>query len=515
MLFNSYIFIFLFLPISLGIFYFLKSKNYEKLTCIWLILLSLFFYGWWNPKYLLLIALSILINFFLGSILRKNSKKIILIFGILFNLLTIGYFKYANFFLDNVNPFLSEEIILNEIILPLGISFFTFQQITYLVDSYLGRTEENKFLNYSLFVVFFPQLIAGPIVHHSEMIPQFKNKLFGFFNIKNFTVGLTVFTIGLFKKVFMADNLAVYANPAFEISELGFSLTFFDSWFAAIAYTFQLYFDFSGYSDMAIGIGLLFGIALPLNFYSPFKARNISEFWSLWHMTLSRLVRDYLYYPLSLIFTRYATEKNFGKIKVFVLKLVAPTIISFFLVGLWHGAGWHFIIFGILHGFYIVVYNIWVIIKKKIFFTFFKKNIQFHNYLAQLITFVAVTFSFVIFRSDSITSSLNFIISMIDFTQINLNDLFEATNFGTYPFTGIYFIIISICIICFLPNAYQFILKYNELYKSFNKHIPNQPNTKRKVIWKPSVFWGFCFALILILSIMNISSTNEFLYFEF
>lgn len=516
MLFNSYIFIFLFLPISLAIFYLLKKKNFEKLTSIWLILSSLFFYGWWNPKYLFLIIISIIFNYFIGTILRNNPKKFTLIFGILINLSIIGYFKYANFFISNVNIFLSNQILLNEIILPLGISFFTFQQITYLVDSFLGKTKENTFINYSLFVVFFPQLIAGPIVHHSEMIPQFKNKLFGVFKIENFVMGSTAFTIGLFKKVFIADNLAVFVNPAFEVSQLGFTLTFFDAWFSAVAYTFQLYFDFSGYSDMAIGIGLLFGLALPLNFYSPFKAKNISEFWRLWHMTLSRFIRDYIYYPVSLTFTRVAVTKNFNTSLIFLLSIALPTIISFFLVGLWHGAGWQFIVFGLLHGFYIVIYNLWTVVKKYISFNIKKNNLIFFDYLSQLITFIAVTFSFVIFRSDSLKSSLNFIFSMLNFKNINFNDLFESTTFGTHPFTGIYFLIISFFIINFLPNTYQFTLKDNRLFKLLGTQVPNNYNKpNNRIKWEPTFRWAICLAIILLLSIMSISSTNEFLYFEF
>ena len=516
MLFNSYIFIFLFLPISITIFYLLKKKNFEKLTSVWLILVSLFFYGWWNPKYLILIIISIIFNYLLGNNLKINPKKTILFFGIFTNLLIIGYFKYSNFFISNVNNFLSDQILMNQIILPLGISFFTFQQITYLVDSFSGRTKENTFVNYSLFVIFFPQLIAGPIVHHSEMIPQFRNKLFGVFKIENFVMGLTTFTIGLFKKVFIADNLAIFANPAFDVSQLGFELTLFDAWFSAVAYTFQLYFDFSGYSDMALGIGLLFGLALPLNFHSPFKAKNISEFWRLWHMTLSRLIRDYIYYPLSLTFARIAIYLNLSSGSSFFITIASPIIISFFLVGLWHGAGWHYIVFGLLHGFYIVVHNAWLMLKKNIKYKVKKKNTFALDQLSQFITFIAVTFSFVIFRSDSLESSLNFIYSMLNFKSINFNDLFEATTFGTFPFTGIYFLIISFFIINFLPNTYQFILKKNNLFKLLGPQIPdsyNKPNNMLK--WKPTIKWAICFALILLLSVMSISSTNEFLYLEF
>ena len=361
----------------------------------------------------------------------------------------------------------------------------------------------------------FSQLIAGPIVHHSKMIPQFNDKKFGSLKFNNISIGLTVFTLGLFKKVFLADNLAIYANPAFDAAEVGFGMTFFDAWGGALAYTLQLYFDFSGYSDMAIGIGLMFGIAIPINFLSPFKAKNISEFWRLWHISLSRFIRDYLYYPISLSLTRFSYSINLNPIGVFFLSIILPTMISFFLVGLWHGAGWQFIIFGLIHGSYIVIHNFWLKIKEYLFKNDYRSNF-FTDLLSQLLTFISVIFSFVFFRSSSLDTAINYVNSMIDFKAIDLSDIFEITTFGTMPFTGVYLLAFSIFIVILLPNVHEFIIKNNYTFrKNYNEITLNDKLSIKKITWKPSFFWGVFISIILTLSIMSVSGTNEFLYFQF
>ena len=287
MIFNSFEFIFLFLPIVLFI-YFLLNKWAFTLAKLWLLSSSLFFYGWWNPSYLPLIIVSLIVNFLIGAALGKKlsiyHKKWTLTAGIIFNVSLLGYFKYYDFFVENLNVLFDESIPLKNLLLPLAISFYTFQQIAYLVDSYRGETREYNFLDYSLFVTFFPQLIAGPIVHHKEVMGQFRNETNRTFQPHHFALGLLIFSIGLFKKVAIADTFSIWANRGYSIAE---NLTFIDGWMTALAYTFQLYFDFSGYSDMAIGAALLFNIHLPKNFFSPYKALNIQDFWRRWHITLS------------------------------------------------------------------------------------------------------------------------------------------------------------------------------------------------------------------------------------
>ena len=281
MLFNSYVFLFAFLPLTFFIYFYLNKKRLTIASKGFLVISSLFFYSWWNIIYLPLILISLIFNYLIGTKLvnkkvkRHISKQNLLILGIVGNLSLLGYFKYSDFLIENINLFTGSEIELLNLALPLAISFFTFQQIAYLIDSYRGETKEYNFLNYSVFVCFFPQLIAGPIVHHKEMMPQFERQRNKILNHKNIATGLFIFSIGLFKKVVIADTFATWATNGFDRAEI---LYFFEAWVTSLSYTFQLYFDFSGYADMAIGCALLFNIILPINFNSPYKANDIQNF---------------------------------------------------------------------------------------------------------------------------------------------------------------------------------------------------------------------------------------------
>ncbi|MFA7092700.1 MAG: MBOAT family O-acyltransferase, partial [Arcobacteraceae bacterium] len=349
MLFNSYEFIFAFLPLSFFIYFYLLNKRLIVGAKGFLVFASLFFYSWWNVAYLPLILISMLFNYIVGNSLNKKihgannqdknhvqstqviktkvSSKTLLIVGIIANLSLLGYFKYADFFIENVNVISGVNIQPLNLLLPLAISFFTFQQIAYLVDSYRGETKEYDFLNYALFVTFFPQLIAGPIVHHKEMMPQFASTYNLVKKYKNIALGLFIFSIGLFKKVVIADTFAVWATAGFDHAQ---TLNLVEAWATSLSYTFQLYFDFSGYTDMAIGAALLFNIKLPINFNSPYKAQNIQDFWRRWHITLSRFLRDYVYIPL-------------GGNKQSSFRTYSNLLATFVIGGLWHGAGWTFI----------------------------------------------------------------------------------------------------------------------------------------------------------------------------
>lgn len=301
MLFNSYEFIFVFLPITFFIYFYLNHKRLTEASKGFLVFSSLFFYSWWNIAYLPIILSSMLFNYIIGNSLNNEeghhrfSKKSILIFGIVSNIALLGYFKYTDFMIDNFNLLSNSNLPTLDLALPLAISFFTFQQISYLVDSYRQETKEYDFLNYALFVTFFPQLIAGPIVHHKEMMPQFAKTRNKVKNYTNIAMGLFIFFIGLFKKVVIADTFSVWATTGFDTAT---TLSLFEAWATSLSYTFQLYFDFSGYTDMAIGLALLFNIRLPINFHSPYKATDIQDFWRRWHITLSRFLKDYVYVPL-------------------------------------------------------------------------------------------------------------------------------------------------------------------------------------------------------------------------
>lgn len=400
MLFNSPVYIFLFLPIAALVYFSLNRRKLIVAGKLWLVLASLFFYGYWSITYLLLIIGSVIVNFGIGSFLHgkqkplrisnKISRKQLLVTGIFLNIGFLGYFKYYDFFIGNINILIGTDLTVLNLALPLAISFFTFQQIAYLVDSYRSETHEYNFLNYSLFVTFFPQLIAGPIVHHKEMMPQFFSHRNTFIHWENISKGMFIFSIGLFKKVVIADYFAQWANIGFST---GRALSLFDSWVTSLSYTFQLYYDFSGYTDMAIGAALLFNIRLPFNFNSPYKATSIQDFWHRWHMTLSRWLRDYLYIPLG--------GNRSGRVRTYL-----NLFITFLIGGLWHGAGWTFIIWGAMHGTALIIHRIWN-----------EAGLRMHALLGWLATFIFINFTWVFFRADSIDSALRIAKGMIGLSE--------------------------------------------------------------------------------------------------
>lgn len=313
MLFNSFNFIFLFLPVTFGLYFLLHKIKLSKWAIAFLLTASLVFYGIWNPIYLILIISSMVFNFGVAYFLMKTNvvhiRKIILAIGIGGNIALLGYFKYYDFFTANINWLFNTDIAMKNLLLPLAISFFTFQQIAFLVDSYRNETKKYSFITYSLFITFFPQLIAGPIVNHQELIPQLENKKNYFINMENIAKGVFIFSVGLAKKVAIADTFAIWANDGYANVE---ALNFIEAWVTSLSYTMQLYFDFSGYSDIAIGLALIFNIKLPVNFYSPYKSRNIQEFWKSWHMTLNRFLTNYLYFPLGGV-----KEGKFAPMRIF------------------------------------------------------------------------------------------------------------------------------------------------------------------------------------------------------
>ncbi|HEX4183801.1 MAG TPA: MBOAT family O-acyltransferase, partial [Caulobacteraceae bacterium] len=362
MLFNSFTFIFGFLPLALAATY-LFGLWKQRAAKVALTLASLGFYAWWHPPHLILLVGSIVFNFFVGAIIlraRKNEKayrvRIWMTIGILADLSLLGWFKYANFFDANLSLLFWTHPHLAHIDLPLAISFFTFQKIAYLIDVSRGETEPIGFLDFSLFAAFFPQLIAGPIVHYREVVPQLQRRLFGTLIWRNIMVGLVMFAIGLFKKTVVADTLAIYANPSFA-PHLHHDLM--AAWLAAITFTLQIYFDFSGYSDMAIGLGRMLGVKLPLNFHSPLRAASIIDYWRRWHMTLQRFILAYVFQPMSLPLNRLAASKGLEGWSAFTVAIAIPSFITFVIVGIWHGAGWTFVLYGVMHATYICINQYW------------------------------------------------------------------------------------------------------------------------------------------------------------
>ncbi len=463
MLFNSFGFIFIFLPISFFIYFYLNRVNFVKSGRYFLLLSNLTFYSAWNIAYLPLILISVIFNYYSGKLLIESNfnKKRVLIFSIFINLLVLGYFKYTNFFIDNLNLITQSNIKLLNIALPLAISFFTFQQIAYLVDSYRGKIVESNFLDYAIFVTFFPQLIAGPITYYKEITPQFNSREKLYINFSNIQKGITIFAIGLFKKVIIADTFAIWANSGFDSTQ---TLSFFQAWSSSLSYTFELYYDFSGYTDMAIGIALLFNIKLPINFNSPYRALSIEDFWRRWHITLSRFLKDYIYIPLG------GNQKGW-------MREYINIFITFLLAGIWHGAGWTFILWGLLHGVALILNKIW----KRLGF-------KLHKLVAWFITFNFINVSWVFFRAKDIDDALRVLKGMVSIHSI------DAPNLINFSWIAIVIILI------FIKNSYEIT---NSQLLSNNK----------------KVYVASFFIMLAILQLFNMqlleNSSSKFIYFEF
>ncbi|WP_227394423.1 MBOAT family O-acyltransferase [Jeotgalibacillus aurantiacus] len=480
MLFNSYVFILCFLPVVIVSYYLLLKLDNKLYSRLLLVLGSLYFYSFWNINYLPLILISILINYVIAIVINRVQrtilKKIYLVAGIVFNISLLGYFKYFDFFIESTNQFFQTNLPLLEIALPLAISFFTFQQIAYIVDSYRGETAHYNFVDYSLFVTFFPQLIAGPIVHHSEMISQFKDKANAKFNSHNFASGLFIFSIGLAKKVLIADTFAQYANDGY--SNLA-SLTVVDSWITTLAYTLQLYFDFSGYCDMAIGLALLFNFRIPVNFNSPYKSLNIQEFWRRWHITLGRFFTQYVYIPLG------GSKK--GPVRTYI-----NLFLIFFISGFWHGAGWTFIVWGVMHGVASIIYRAWS-----------KGKVRLPKVIAWGITFLFVHVAWVYFRAPDLSTANLMVSNMFNVRALDLPPGISAalSNLLNMNFQSAdYFF--NLTIVLYLAIGYVIVF--------FTRNSIERLNT-----FEPNVRTGIAASVFFVISLLYLTRVSEFIYFNF
>lgn len=482
MLFNSYIFILLFLPVTLTGYFLLNRFNKNTLAKIFLLIMSLWFYGYFNYAYLLVILSSIAVNYMsVTGMKRYSSKRKICFFaGLAFDLGMLFYFKYFNFFLSNINAVFGLSFNMRNIILPLGISFFTFQQISYITDAYRGETEEENLLDYAVFVTFFPQLIAGPIVTHDELIPQIRDRDRFAPDYNNLSKGLMIFTAGLFKKVLVADIFGGIADWGFEDIA---ALSSIDAVIVIFSYTMQIYFDFSAYSDMAIGIGKMFNFDLPLNFNSPYKAFSIVEFWERWHITLTRFLRKYIYFPLG------GSRK--GKVRTYI-----NIMIVFIVSGLWHGAAWNFVLWGALHGVADCLNRI------------FKKQYErLHRAFQWLLTFIFINATWLIFRVDSLSQ-----------VKLMLKRLLSGNMTISYSM-GIAFKFEELNLVEELFNITQ----YTDRIKGFNMilfylvaflAVLNCKNVHERE-YRITVVSMAATALLLVWCICSLSGVAEFLYFNF
>jgi len=492
MLFNSYIFIFVFLPITLTVFLILNKFKLIQASQVWLTAASFSFYAYWNIAYLPLLLISVIFNYQIGKSIaqtqpKSQSAKTLLWIGITLNLVTIGYYKYANFFIASVNQVLQTNVAIPTIILPLAISFYTFTQIAYLVDAYRGETTNLNYnlLTYSLFVVFFPQLIAGPILRHNELMPQLRNLRKYVFSHENFSRGLVLFSLGLCKKVLIADNLSPWVSTVFNHPN---EVTFIESWVGVLSYTYQLYFDFSGYSDMAIALGLLFNIKLPINFNSPYQATSIRDFWRRWHITLSNFLRDYLYIPL-------------GGNRKGEMRQYTHIMITMVLGGLWHGAGWTYILWGGLHGFYLCIHQSWR-----------KLNLTLPQFLSWIITFLSIIIAWVFFRANNLADGGIMLQSMSGLNGIVLPEPLETipglTTLGIKFQSWISF--------KYLPELWEnqslpFLILL--LLTLAVKYFPNSQEIVDK--FEPNTYWATGLGALTAIALLSLNRVSEFLYFQF
>ena len=501
MLFNSYTFVLLFLPVTLAGFFLLGRGERQTPAIVWLVAASLVFYGWWNPAYLLLISVSILVNFAIGNVIANSPEeqrsRTPLVIGIVFNLGLLGYFKYANFFVANFNELFDANVFLAQIVLPLAISFFTFQQIAYLVDTFRNVTVERNFLRYCLFVTFFPQLIAGPIVHHREVMPQFTDRKIFRLSAENVAVGLTIFVIGLAKKVIIADSIEAYSSPVFSAADAGTVVGFFDAWIAVVANIFHWYFDFSGYSDMALGLARLFGIKLPLNFNSPLKSLSMSDLFGRWHMTLSRFLRDYLYIPMGGY--RY---RGAGRLVIL--------LITMFLCGLWHGASWNFIIWGVLCGVFLVVNLVWRQARTSIGGIFTASN-WFTRRLAHGVTFLSWACAGALLGGATLEGTTSVLASMAGLNGLALPP--EVPSLLPGLRTSVVAVGAAAFIAFCTPNAVEFLRDHEPALLAAMATRSNQPSLPLN--WQPNAFWAVSTSLLFVVCLGYIVRVREFLYFQF
>lgn len=540
MLFNSYEFIFVFLPLTVA-GYLLLGRSSRNWALGWLILASVAFYAYWRPFNLWIIGPSLLVNYAFARALLKlagdeaksKQRMATLALGVIFNICVLGYFKYANFAVNVANDVTGSNFVLENIILPLGISFITFQKIAFLVDIAGGRVKEFSKRDFLLFVMFFPQLIAGPIVHYREMMPQFQ-AVEPRFDAERFSLAISLFIFGLFKKVVLADGIAEYVSPVYAFAAAGNDPTFMQSWLAAVGYTLQIYFDFSGYSDMACGAALFFGVRLPTNFNSPLRSTNMIDFWLRWHITLTRFLTAYFYNPIALTLTRRRMAQKRAGLKArksalpaFIKVLAFPTIATMLTSGIWHGAGYTFIIWGLLHGVYLVSNHAWRQYGPKP--EAGKPAAPTAQLAGFVFTFLAVAVSMVFFRAPDVATAGNILAGMVGLNGLSLPPEIAQmlktpqipammTLAGEVTKGGFLLSIIWLAglfgLAVLAPNSLEILSRYQPTLLG-PKSTPKFMGVGPAVYWSPTLPWAIFIAALGAASVMRLTGASEFLYWQF
>ena len=495
MTFNSFSFLLLFLPAVLLVFYFIGWSQRRAYVIFWLVGVSVVFYGYWHWILTGILLVSVLTNYAFGRLLRnhqanKVNAKNILCLGIFCNLGVLVLFKYFGFY-GGQQPQVFMSVSQSDVVVPIALSFLTFQQTIYLVEIFRNKVNEKNFWNYFLYIIFFPQLLNGPIVRPNVFFHQLENKKLFKFQANQLAAGLTIFSCGLFKKVVLADGIARYSKSAFDSVAQGAVLSFEEAWSGALSFSLQVYFDFSGYSDMAVGLGYMFGIRLPANFNSPYKATSLIEFWRRWNMTLSSFVKDYMYVPLG------GKRKGFLKqtINIFLIMLVG---------GIWHGTGATFVVWGSLHGIFLAINHFWRKLRDLLGYSLERKNFL-YEILSCIFTFLVVTVLWVLFRAENLDVALSIIRSLFgfhaslgaDFNNIKINE--DRLGFLLF-------------IIWFTPNMTKIMSRY---YESENIFGTQYNSISRWYHWYPNIWFAAFTAILFIMSLLELTQTKEFIYFQF
>jgi len=492
MLFSSLPFLFGFFPAVMILVWLSERYGGTRVSLSLLVIVSLFFYAWWNPPVVILLIISVLVNYAFGVAICRAQRRDLLALAVLFNLGLIGYFKYAGLLAETLSMLPGVAIDLGTITLPLAISFFTFQQIAYQVDVYQGKVRDTDFVHYCLFVTFFPQLIAGPIVHHQEIIPQFEERKRFNITLDNLAAGGLIFAIGLYKKVVIADGIAAFSDSVFDRALENPNV--FEAWGGALAYGMQIYFDFSGYSDMAIGLARMFGIRLPANFASPYKAASIIEFWQTWHMTLSRFLRDYLYIPLG--GNRRGDARRYANL-----------IITMLLGGLWHGASWTFVFWGGLHGMFLMINHLWRRIRGPVPSPASPAS----RIAGRALTFLAVMVAWVFFRAESWDAAVAMIHGMI-----GMNGLGALDGSWALLDPGLYlWLCVLLPVVWLAPNTQELACDRDPVIG----FVPD-PALQNNILWRRRRQWFVLFAIAcaiaaLIVVVIRKSASEDFIYMVF
>ena len=475
MIFSTYEFIFLFLPVTFFVYFILNRFDLNSIAKIWLIICSLYFYAQGSPDFFVFFLGSIVGNYIIGSTMarmegnQKAQKKLLLLIGLAGNIGLLGYYKYTDFFIENYNLLTGSSYALKHIVLPIGISFFTFQLIAFLVDSYRGETKQYGIINYLLFITFFPQLIVGPIIHHGEIVPQFENKANLKINYDNVAKGIFLFSIGCAKKILLADPMTTNAQEFFN--NIGSSPDLLLTWFSSIEYTISYYFDLSGYADMAIGLGLMFNIVIPQNFDSPYKARNFQDYWRRWHMTLSRFLSNYIFRS---VYKRDVKWRNY----------YIATMVTFFVSGFWHGAGWTFVVWGLVNGIFVCTAS-WMK----------RKNLKFPFWLAFPLTALGVVLARVLFVSNTFSDAWHVYRGLVNVSSLGADFSTMLSSVGHFisihKSSGLR-LVIGIIICWFLPSSKTMTEKF-----------------------KVNIWTAIYAGILMLLCITQMNKVVQFLYFQF